>query len=173
MTVMESTKHLVGVQSFKAAMSRLPMAVSVVTLTTEEGPRGVTIGSFTSLSIAPPLVCFNLSKASTLIRNFEEAGYFVVHILSNHQAHLGNLFSVPGLNSQQQFDSIRPETYWKNQPVLSDSAAIIYCSTHQIVEAGDHHIIIGRVWDTRIDNGLEPMLYYDRSYHTLGEHIKD
>ena len=167
---MEITNNCVGADAFKLAMRRLPMPVSVVTVTTAEGPRGVTIGSFTSLSLSPPLVSFNLSKDSSLSVYFERSSFFVVNILSAAQSELSDLFAIPGMNSAQQFGSLQIDE-WNNQPVLLNTAATIYCTTFQKMEVGDHLIIAGKVCATKIDKKLIPILYFDRSYHAIGDYL--
>ena len=167
---MEITNQSVGANAFKLAMRRLPMPVSVVTMSTAEGPRGVTIGSFTSLSLSPPLVSFNLSKDSSLSSYFENTSCFVVNILSCAQSKLSDLFAIPGLKSDQQFESVNVDQ-WNEQPILTNTVATIYCTTFQTIEAGDHLIIVGKVCDTKINQELNPILYYNLSYHCLGDYL--
>ena len=80
--------EIVDGERLRAVMRHVASPVTVVTFASEAGPRGVTIGSFTSLSLEPPLVCFNLNKESSVYEELTCAEAFVVHILADTQAYL-------------------------------------------------------------------------------------
>lgn len=145
-------------------MRCVPFPVTIVTASAGEEMRGVTIGSFTTLSMAPPLISFNLSIDSRMHALMEKAEAFVVHIPGAQQAELCRRFALPDLEGDEQFEQIPFRRANGSPPVLDGVIAEIHCRLHQRVVAGDHSIIIGEVERVEQHRREPGLLYLDGSY---------
>jgi len=148
-------------------MQRVPAPVTVVTAAGPSEARGATIGSFTSVSLDPPLVSFNVEKDSQMHDVLAETGHFAVHLLSDEQSELCTHFAIPDQPGADQLDPVAYRTDEHDTPILEVAPAVLYCRRHEAFEAGDHTIIVGRV--VRLDERGEapPILYYDRDYRSV------
>ncbi len=141
-------------RALRDAFGAFPTGVTVVTAHDSSGrPVGFTANSFTSVSLDPPLLLVCLAKTS---RNFETmtgAGKFAVNILSETQKDVSNTFARP---VEDRFAAVEWRKGPEGSPIFADVAAWFDCSTEQVVDAGDHVIITGRVkaFDNSGRNGL-------------------
>ncbi|MBK5221312.1 MAG: flavin reductase [Acidimicrobiia bacterium] len=149
-------------------MSHFPTGVTVVTGAPEGRPAGMTIGSFFSVSLDPPLVGLCAGKGSTSWPLIEPAGCFTVNFLGADQANLSDHFAS---SAADKFDGIGYRAGITGSPILDGAVAHIDCETDRIVDAGDHHIVIGRVVELGVDrdDGAdgEPLLFFRRTYGTF------
>lgn len=130
-------------QDFRETLSYFPTGVAVATMmTAEQSPKGLTISSFNTVSISPPLILWSIDLASTNIKDFQTTEFFAVNILASDQIELCKYFASPKMN---QFDPIDWHLSEQNLPILNHVAAILECRTWRIYEGGDHDIIIGEV----------------------------
>lgn len=148
---------------------------SPVTVVTAGGPgpmRGITIGSFTSVSLEPPLISFNVQHDAQMHGVIMDCARFAVHILSEEQAYLSEHFAVPDRGGEEQFEGIAYHLDLHGTPILTGVLAILHCTPHGTLEAGDHTIIVGEV--VALEEGVEggPVLYYDRSYRGIGPEVQ-
>ena len=154
----------------RTAMRFVPATVTVVTVGGEE-PRGVTIASFTSVSLDPPLVSFNVQRSARFYGLIRAAGRFAVHVLSAEQAHLSDRFANPVLDRAQQFDGVPFAEQPDGLPLLEGALATFVCEPWAEYDAGDHSLFVGRVVAIgALDQG-EPVLYYQRSYRVVGAEV--
>lgn len=173
----EQTKYLKGqgvdMDRFISGMRHVPTVVTVVTMADDAGNWGITIGSFVSLSLDPPLICFNVQKTIAIHDAIVEADHFVVHVLREDQANLSDLFARSDISGEEQFESIEYEVSEKGLPVLKDALTTFHCSQYNLLPGGDHSILIGLV--ERVSNGNpgRPVVYHQRAYHGIGRHIAD
>lgn len=153
-------------------MRHVPSPVTIVTIAADEGIRGITIGSFASTSLRPPLISFNVSKEATVYEAITTKPHFAVHVLSAEQAHLSDHFATPDLSSEEQFDGVAYRIDPNGTPVLLDTLSVMYCRLQAVHDAGDHSIVVARV--EGIEEGGEgaPLLYYDRRYRSVGEEVQ-
>jgi flavin reductase (DIM6/NTAB) family NADH-FMN oxidoreductase RutF len=152
--------------AFKTILARFASGVAVVTTTSETMPVGFTVSSFTSVSLAPPLVSFCIAETASNWPAIQRADGFVVHILGAHQHELSMLFARRGA------DRFGPSTRWASsaagRPVLDDVLAHLECETVARVPAGDHHIVLGRpVAGGHHALDPNPLLYFRGSYRRL------
>lgn len=148
-------------------MRRVASPVTVVTAGTGEEARGITIGSFTSASLDPPLITFNLSRGARMHSILPRSDRFVVHVLGDEQTSVSDLFAIPDLEGREQLASIEHTIGQDGIPVLSDCQAVFFCSVYNIFPVGDHSLIVGLV-DTvssRVDGN--PLVYFDRTYRSI------
>ncbi len=148
---------------FRKTLGRFPTGVVVVTAIGDEGePVGMTVGSFTSVSMDPPLVGFLPDRSSTSFPKIRSAGKFCVNILSADQASVCRQFASRG---QDKFAGLRwhPGEY-TGAPVLEGAVAWIECRLGDVSEAGDHYFVLGEVLDFRGGSDQLPLLFFRGGY---------
>lgn len=161
-------KRLDG-EELRSVMRHVPSPVTVVTAAGPSGYRGITIGSFTSTSLDPPLISFNVNRDSKIYDALTTGLRFAVHVLSDEQAFLGDRFATPEMTSSEQFDGVAFDLDDEGTPVLREALAVIFCERHAVYDAGDHSIVLGRVVDVKESEVDDlPLVYYDRSYRRVG-----
>ena len=143
---------------FRQVLGHFPTGVTVVTASTDEGPVGLSVGSFTSVSLDPPLVAFCAGTSSTSYPRIEAAGQFCVNILAEDQEEIARVFADKG---DDKFAGIgwRPSVV-TGAPVINDVLAWIDCQIDAIHEAGDHWIVVGRVLDLEIGHEGGPLMFF-------------
>ncbi len=158
-------------EGLRQVMRQAPSPVSVVTTADGRGEiRGVTIGSFTSASLCPPLLSFNISREAGIYDLLTRADRFALHILHEGQAHLSDRFAAPDMSGVEQFRGVDYQVDAQGLPVLADVLAALLCLRHAVYDAGDHSIVLGRVTDIReVAAGKRPLVYFDRSYRRVGK----
>ena len=146
---------------FKDALSRYATGVTVITGTLPDGqPAGVTVSSFTSLSLNPPLVLFCLAKTVNCLVAFTEGKRFAVNVLGEGQRDLSVTFAS---QSQDKFQSVA-YAMEDGLPVLKGCLATIVCRRHAVQEGGDHLIIVGEVEGSRVAPEGAPLVYHRGAY---------
>lgn len=156
----------------RSVMRHVPSPVTVVTVGTPDEIRGITIGSFTSASLHPPLISFNVNREAQAYEALTTVDRFAVHVLSVDQAYLSDHFAEPDLTSEEQFDGVAYRVDPDGTPILLDTIAVIRCRRYAVYEAGDHSIVVGQV--ESVDDGEDgaPILYFDRTYRTVGDEVQ-
>ena len=155
--------------ALRAVMRNVPSPVTVVTYAGFDGPRGVTIGSFTSVSLAPPLVSFNLMLNSQTHDDLLGVDHFLVQILSADQAFIGERFAHPELSSTAQFDGIPHRTDEYGIPWLEGILATVFCRPFETMPAGDHTLVLGEVLEATMHRAGRPLVYYQNAYREVGD----
>lgn len=152
-------------------MRRVASPVTVVTAGTGSGARGITIGSFTSASLDPPLITFNLSRGARMHSILPRTDRFVVHVLGDEQSAFSDHFAIPDLDNAAQFASVDYAIGDDGIPVLTNCQAVFFCSLYNVFPLGDHSLIVGLVdrVSSRIDGN--PLVYYDRAYRSISKTI--
>lgn len=159
-------------EGLRRMMRHVPSPVTVVTAAAADGPRGITIGSFASTSLRPPLISFNVSLDAQIYDALTTEGTFAVHVLSEDQAHLADHFATPDLSSEEQFEGIAYRTDAVGTPVLLDTLSVMFCDLQAVHAAGDHSIVVGRVEKIEDGAGGKPILYFDRTYRRIGDEVQ-
>ncbi|WP_229052458.1 flavin reductase family protein [Aeromicrobium sp. Leaf350] len=140
----------------RVALRNWPTGVSVITTTHEDQPVGVVVGSFSSVSLAPPLVGFFVGQTSTTWPSIEQSGTFCVNVLSSSQTGLVQMFGKPAAS---RFDEIRYSASSLGDPVIVGCVASIGCRIEDVTDAGDHFFVTGRVVDVATDPLQQPLLF--------------
>ncbi len=151
---------------FRKVLGRLPTGVTVVTATDDDGPVGVAIGSFFSVSLDPPLVGFCLGKTSNSWARIEKAGSLCVNILSELQADICGTFAG---KSDDKFAGLEYTTSSTGSPVLAGCCGMIDCTIEHVLDGGDHNIIIGRVRNLEEGDECGPLVFYKGGYGQFSE----
>lgn len=153
-------------ERFRAAMAAYPSGVVIVTTADREGqPWGFTATSFCAVSMAPPLVLFCLDKAARCHPAFLAADSWAVNVLGQEQAELAVRFATRGADKFGGGE-FRPGRH--GNPVLTRACLVLDCVRHDLVDGGDHTIVLGEVLDARV-LGEPPAVYAERRFHRLAE----
>lgn len=146
-------------------LGMFPTGVAVVTATSRDGQTyGVTVSSFNSVSLDPPLVLFSLSRSLISLRGLLEAESFAINFLSEDQAHLSTRFAT-ALCDKWQGISFHPGR--TGSPVLDPALAILECRPYAQYDGGDHVIVVGEVVHMQVDAARHPLVFFRGRYHKL------
>lgn len=152
---------------FRRALGNFATGVTIVTAQNEQGEKvGVTANSFNSVSLDPPLILWSIDKKSSSFAVFEQATHFAVNILSGSQIELSNKFSRRNID---KFEGTNYEEGEGASLLLENCSAIFECERHQVIEGGDHWIMIGRVVKFH-DQGRSPLVYHQGAYSCVMPH---
>ena len=150
---------------FRDVMGRFATGVAVMTTRDAAGePWGITINSFTSVSLDPPLVLFCLERAALSFQAFTQCGRFAVNVLSEHQKELSVLFASPG---PEKWGKVGQAEATAGPPILEGCIAYLDCARHAIHDGGDHVILVGRVLSLRPGIEARPLLYFRGGYRGM------
>lgn len=158
-----------SVPEFRSVLSQWASGVSVVTSNDDGMLYGLTVSSFSSLSLDPPLVLVCLANTNRIVPMIEQSRGFAVSILASDQIAASNYFARAGRLPTPSFTEIEGEWSPMGQPVVAGALAWMTCALHATLPEGDHTVVIGRVVETRVSEGKSPLLYWSRSYRHLGE----
>jgi flavin reductase (DIM6/NTAB) family NADH-FMN oxidoreductase RutF len=148
---------------FKTAMAHFASGVTVVT--TEHGGKayGMTVASFASLSLHPPLVLVCIERAVKTHEAIVAAGKFGVSILSSGQADISSRFAS---RSDDKFAGVDTDRGLLGVPLIRGALTTLECTVRDQLPGGDHSIFVGEVVDARTREG-EPLLYFRSGYHEM------
>ena len=127
---------------FRRVLGHYPTGVTVVTASCPDGPEGMTIGSFTSVSLDPPLVSFCPGHDSDSWIRMRDVDSFCVNVLGDDQADVSVTFAG---KTEARFEGLSTRIEATGAPVIDGCLAWIDCRVHAIHTAGDHDIVVGRV----------------------------
>jgi flavin reductase (DIM6/NTAB) family NADH-FMN oxidoreductase RutF len=162
---MSSEDLAVSAEDFRRACGRFATGVTVATVLDAGGtPHGLTVSSFTSVSLDPPLVLICLGHAVTMIESFRAASHFGLNVLSAQQRNLSDRFARKGYD---RFNGLPWERGATGVPLLPGVLAQIECATHQRFPSGDHDIFVGKMVAAKVVEG-DPLLYYASAYRAIG-----
>jgi 3-hydroxy-9,10-secoandrosta-1,3,5(10)-triene-9,17-dione monooxygenase reductase component len=148
--------------TFRRVLGHYPTGVCVVTAVERDGaPIGMVVGSFTSVSLDPPLVAFFPAKSSSSWPRIQQVGKFCVNILASDQLPLCRQIAAPG---PDKFRDIAHRVSANGSPILDDVVAWIDCTLDAVHDAGDHHIVIGRVASLEVERADRPLLFFQGKY---------
>ena len=139
---------------FRQVLGHFPTGVTVITGLADGEPHGLTIGSFTSVSLEPPLVGFLPMSSSPSWRAIEASGSFCVNVLGHDQAELCWRFA--RTNDEGKFDGVGWRPADSGSPILDGVIAWIDCAVERVQDVGDHQFVLGRVHHLECWDGPEP-----------------
>ena len=162
-----SQKSVFSGEDLRESMRLVPSPVTVIVGGSGEQTRGITIGSFTSTSLDPPLITFNVSKGANFHDLIEDGLLLAVHLLADDQAELSNRFAIPDLTSAEQFANLDASVDSDGLTVLKDTLGIFTCRVAANYLAGDHTIVVARVLSFVEGRDGSPLIYQNQSYHAI------
>lgn len=150
---------------FRSVLGHFPSGVTAITSLARDGrPVGMAVSSFTSVSLDPPLVAFLPGKASSTFPVIAARGSFCVNVLAADQERICHALSASGADKFVDV-SWRPGPH--GDPVIDGVVAWIGCTIDAVHDAGDHHIVVGRVDDLEADTTVSPLLFFRSHYSHL------
>lgn len=152
--------------AFRRALGCFATGVVVVTARDSHGRnRGITVNSFSSVSLDPPLVLFCLDKAAMSFDTFRQADSFAVNVLGAHQHGLSERFATA---APDKWEGVGYDLWPGELPVLRDCLANLACRRETLYQGGDHLIILGRVERLQTAGDRDPLVYYRSDYRSIG-----
>lgn len=152
-------------EEFKNCLSLFTTGITVVTfLDSQNQPQGITVNSFNTVSLDPPLILFSIDKKSQLIEEITKTLNFTVNILSYKNKDISHACTSPRTIS---WDAIEHTTDNLYGPTIENTLSTLACKHETSYEGGDHTIIIGRVEKTKHNKEEKPLIYYNREYYSL------
>jgi flavin reductase (DIM6/NTAB) family NADH-FMN oxidoreductase RutF len=142
-----------------------PTGVVVVTAQSAEGAlQGVTVNSFNSVSLDPPLVLFSLSRKLFSLNVFLAAKAFAINFLQEDQQDLSIRFNKALSN---KWERVKHKAGITGAPVLLPALAVLECCPYAQYDGGDHVIVVGRVEHIECQERSTPLVYFRGRYHKL------
>jgi flavin reductase (DIM6/NTAB) family NADH-FMN oxidoreductase RutF len=151
-------------KAFRQALGAFPTGVAVVTATAESEPVGITVNSFASVSLDPPLVLWCLKKDSIRYRAFMEAEGFTISVLGTEHESVSSRLARQGEHKLHGMALLETEL---GPPALADSLAVFECAREAVHDGGDHSILVGRVLRFARREAGAPLVYYRGRYGAL------
>jgi len=151
-------------KEFRQCLGKFATGVTVVTCTDDDGrPYGITANSFSSVSLEPRLILWNIAKVSNSLQAFLDAEYFAINILTADQQDLSSHFAK---SDHTLFDEIEIDRSAQNVPLIPGALACFECRTQQIHDCGDHFIVIGEVLRFA-STDADPLLFFGGTYAAI------
>ena len=150
----------------RETLGLFPTGIAVVTAKAADGALyGVTVNSFSSVSLDPPLVLFSLSRGLHTLAALLSAEAFAIHFLREDQQHLSARFAK---SSSNKWEGLRRRAGVTGSPVLEPALALLECCLYAQYDGGDHVILVGRITHIEKDTGGNPLVFFRGRYHTIG-----
>ncbi|AOI87397.1 flavin reductase [Burkholderia pseudomultivorans] len=154
---------VINTRELRDAFGAFMTGVTIVTTVRDDGqPLGFTANSFSSVSLDPALLLVSIAKTSSNFQTFSTAGHFAINILAEGQKDLSNRFARP---SDDRFANVGWHLSAHRNPLIDDVSAWFDCTTHEVIDAGDHAIIVGKV-EAFHSAGYAGLGYYRGGYFT-------
>jgi 3-hydroxy-9,10-secoandrosta-1,3,5(10)-triene-9,17-dione monooxygenase reductase component len=162
--VTQASPQAFDAAQFRHVLGNFPTGVVAVSAIHDGEPVGLAVGSFTSVSLDPPLVGFFPGKASTSWPRIAQAGSFVVNVLAEHQADVCRSFAASGQDKYSGFSWQRSPG---GSPVLHGVVAWLECELASVTDAGDHWFVLGRVVRMAVTGSRLPLVFFRGAYTSL------
>ena len=142
--------------ALRKTLGHFPTGVAIATtMTADNKPTGLTISSFNSVSLAPPLILFSIDLQATCLADFRQNDHFAINILSAEQTQLCTDFATPDI---PRFDGKAYHISEEGTPLLENVSAYLVCGVEARHAVGDHELYIGRVL-RHGHSGKQPLIY--------------
>jgi flavin reductase (DIM6/NTAB) family NADH-FMN oxidoreductase RutF len=153
--------------ALRMTMRRWATGVTVVTTVAGNERAGMTVSSFTSVSLEPPTVLVCLNKESYVHRLVKQSGIFAISMLGVGQEVISNRFAGLDPAASDRFEGLNLTTAQTGSPLLPDAIAWLDCIVRSEHDTYTHTIFVGEVVFAQHDAERAPLVYHNRSYHTL------
>lgn len=153
----------IDASGFKKAMGHWASGVTVVTAEHEGVRHGMTVSSFSSVSLDPPLVLICIGKAAPTHDTIRKGERFVVNVLGDTQETISIRFAT---KHDDRFEGVAVRTGQLGVPIIDGCLAAIECRLHETLPGGDHTIFVGEVVNAEIAEGA-PLLYFQGGHRTM------
>ncbi|MCA1691609.1 MAG: flavin reductase family protein [Acidimicrobiales bacterium] len=146
---------------FRQILGHFATGVTVVTALDGGTPVGLSVNSFTSVSLDPPLVAFCVARSSGTWPRIREAGRFCVNVLAENQEDVSRVFATRG---PDKFQGIGWRPAPSGAPILAGVLAWVDCSLEAEYDGGDHVLVVGRVQELELSTEGGPLIFYRGGY---------
>jgi flavin reductase (DIM6/NTAB) family NADH-FMN oxidoreductase RutF len=146
---------------FRHALGHFPTGVVVVTADCDGEPVGMAVGSFSSVSLDPLLVGFFADRSSSTWPRVRSAGSFCANVLGEAQEDVCRTFAARGVD---RFAMVDWSPGLTGAPILAGAPVHIECDIADVLPAGDHELVLGRVVDLRVDSAGGPLVFHRGGY---------
>ncbi|MFC0450908.1 flavin reductase family protein [Rhodococcus jostii] len=154
--------HAIDPLRFRNVLGHFPTGVvAVTTMDAENNPTGMAVGSFTSVSLDPPLVAFLPDKSSSTFPKIRTAGRFCANVLGSEQQQICRSLARKGTD---KFADVEWAPTPSGMPRIEGALAWIDCEIDAVHDAGDHHIVVGRVRHLELDTPESPLIFFQGGY---------
>ena len=154
-------------RAFRDALGMFATGVTVVTAAGDSGePVGLTVSSFNSVSLDPPLVLFSIDREALSLAALRRAPGYAVSVLSADQIELSRRFASAGADKWTGLDL---EFGFGGAPLIPGAIAAFECRPYATHEGGDHEIFVGQVVGHRIAPFAAPLVFFGGQYRRLGQ----
>ena len=147
---------------FRKICGQFATGVTVLTTTYNGEVHGITVNSFTSVSLDPPLILFCIDKKARFNTPLTAEKSLAINILSEEQQEISNRFANPSMTSEERFSGLQLLSDYAN-PVFDDNVGVLTAQLQKTHDGGDHWIYIAKVIEGQSFAG-NPLLYYSGSY---------
>ncbi|ABD45058.1 flavin reductase like domain protein [Ehrlichia chaffeensis str. Heartland] len=150
----------------KSCFSEFVTGITVVTTVSQNGSmHGITVNSFNSVSLVPPMVLFSIEKSASRFEIFHTCSKFIVNILSDKQKSISQNFAECDVQNWEDFSY----SVLDGIPIINGIMSYIYCAKKYVYDGGDHKIIVGEVINcAKLNNDDKPLAYYKGKYMVIG-----
>jgi flavin reductase (DIM6/NTAB) family NADH-FMN oxidoreductase RutF len=152
-------------RTLRDALGCFATGVTVVTCLTDDGtPAGLTVNSFTSVSLDPPLLLVCLHKKAASAPALTSAEFFAINVLQAQQQPASIRFST---REEDRFGGTSWACGEAGAPILEDSLSVFECKRYAVYDGGDHDILVGEVVKASFDAAVDPLLFFRGRYRRL------
>jgi flavin reductase (DIM6/NTAB) family NADH-FMN oxidoreductase RutF len=151
-------------RTLRDALGCFATGVTVVTCLHDGVPTGLTVNSFTSVSLDPPLLLVCIAKNAGSAAALTAASHFAINVLQTGQQPASIRFAT---RDEDRFGATPWACGEAGAPILEDSLGVFECERFAVYDGGDHHILVGRVVKASFDASLDPLLYFRGRYRRL------
>ncbi len=149
---------------FRRACAQWATGIAVVTATDHAGvPHGMTVNSFTSVSLEPPMILVCIDYRAAILPSLSKGGKLAINVLAEDQTELSSRFA---RKTEDRFENLDWTLSSSGNPILSSALAIFECIIAETVTAGDHEVVIASVSSVDYREG-RPLIYFNSGYETL------
>jgi flavin reductase (DIM6/NTAB) family NADH-FMN oxidoreductase RutF len=156
-----SERPAISGERFREVMAHVPTSVCVVAAAHADGPAGLSVGSFVSVSLDPPLVGVFVATTSTSWPRIAEAGTFCISVLGDEHEHVSRAFAVSG---GDKFGGVEWDRSPAGAPLLPGAVAWVDCELEAEHPAGDHTFVLARVRDLGAAGEVGPLVFHRGRY---------
>lgn len=158
-------------EQLRHAMRAWTTGVAVVTAQHDGHRYGMTVNSFTSISLDPPLISVALRQLTHTHELAEKSGEFAITILASHQKDLSDRFAGKLPHIQDRFDSVATETLAIDAPLIQGGIACFNCRVVKAIPVGENTLFVAEVIAVRGEGDGNPLVYHNRTYWRLADRI--
>ena len=155
-------------EQLRHAMRAWTTGVTVITAIHDGQKYGMTVNSFTSISLEPPLVSLTLKKLTHTHELVEKSGEFAVTILAAHQKGYSDRFAGKHPEIKDRFEGVPTETLLIDAPLLKGGIAYFNCRVVNSIPVGENTLFVAEVIAAQGEGTGEPLVYHNRVYWKLG-----